>query len=70
MKNQNNERFIPSKRTALDGKVWWCVYDTKRNCYSTYICHSKYKTKKRCQEAINYSNPFIEKAEETRKKEK
>lgn len=49
-------RFIPEKRTAIDGKQWWCVYDTQRHCWSTYLCHGKYKTRKACQLAIDYAN--------------
>lgn len=49
-------RFIPEKRTAIDGKQWWCVYDTQRHCWSTYLCHGKYKTRKACQAAIDYAN--------------
>ena len=26
-------RFDPVKRTALDGKVWWCLYDRRKNEY-------------------------------------
>lgn len=26
-------RFEPVKRTALDGKVWWCLYDRRKNEY-------------------------------------
>lgn len=51
-----NNRFEPRKRTALDGKVWWCVYDNQNNCYSTYICYGKYKTKRKCIEAIDFWN--------------
>ena len=47
-----NNRFEPRKRTALDGKVWWCVYDTKENRWSTYLYHVKYRTKKDCIYAI------------------
>lgn len=43
------KRFEPTKRTALDGKRWWVVYDRKENKYSTYTCHGKYKTKWECQ---------------------
>ncbi len=45
-------RFIPEKRTAIDGKQWWCVYDTLRHCWSTYLCHGK----KACQLAIDCAN--------------
>lgn len=47
-----NNRFEPRKRTALDGKVWWCVYDAKENRWSTYLYHGKYRTKKDCIYAI------------------
>lgn len=26
-------RYVPSKRTALDGKVWWCLFDRLRGEY-------------------------------------
>lgn len=29
-------RFGPSKRTALDGKGWWCMYDYKDHAYVTW----------------------------------
>lgn len=28
-------RFGPSKRTALDGKTWWCLYDYRDHAYVT-----------------------------------
>ena len=35
-------RFGPSKRTALDGKVWWCLYDYKDHAYVTgYRCRTR-----------------------------
>lgn len=52
----NTPQFIPEKRTAVDGKQWWCVFDTQRNCWSTYTCHGKYRTRKACQIAIDYAN--------------
>ena len=51
-----DKRFIPKKRTALDGRVWWCVYDTVRGGWSTFCCHGKYKTRKHAQERIDYWN--------------
>ena len=38
-------RFIPKKRMALDGVVWWYAWDTLRNDWSTFLCHSKHKKK-------------------------
>ena len=46
--------FIPMKRTALDGKVWWCVWDSLNKKWSSYICFGKYKLKRDCQFAIDY----------------
>lgn len=43
-----NDRFVPRKRTALDSRVWWCIFDTLRGCWSTYLCHGHYRTKKEC----------------------
>lgn len=44
----------PRKRTALDGKTWWCVFDTKNMKWSTYTCFGRYKLKRDCQFAIDY----------------
>ena len=41
------------KRAALDGKIWWCVFDTENMKWSTLVCFGKYKTKKACQYAID-----------------
>lgn len=43
----------PRKRTALDGKTWWCVFDTDTMKWSTITMFGKYKTKSACQEFIN-----------------
>ena len=42
------------KRTAIDGKVWWCVFDTKNTEWSTLTCFGRYRLKKDCQFAIDY----------------
>lgn len=42
------------KRTAIDGKMWWCVYDLELNKYSTLLCFGKYRTKTQCDTAILY----------------
>ena len=47
-------RFVPMQRSAVDGKVWWVVYDNDEHKYSTYTCFGKYKTKKECQADIDY----------------
>lgn len=47
------ERFVPAKRRAIDGKVWWCVFDTERGQFSTYTCFGKYKRKKDCVYDVN-----------------
>lgn len=43
----------PRKRTALDGKNYWCVFDTNTMKLSPLTCFGKYRTKKDCQLAIN-----------------
>lgn len=48
--------FEARKRTALDGKTWWCVFDNKNMKWSTYTCFGKYKTKKSCQYDIDLYN--------------
>lgn len=52
---ENNDRFVPKKRTALDGKTYWCVYDTSKNNWSSYTCHGKYKTREDCQYDIDHT---------------
>ena len=49
-------RFIPSMRFAIDGKAYYCVYDTQEKKYSTLLFFGKYKTKKACKRAIDYYN--------------
>lgn len=56
---KTKSRFVPTQRTAIDGKTWWVVYDNKEKKYTTIIpIGGKYKTKKDCQYAID---SFIEK---------
>ena len=38
-------RFEPYKREALDGKIWWCVYDNKIH---KWVDGNRYKTRKEC----------------------
>lgn len=45
--------FEARKRIALDGNVWWCVFNTTTHKWSTDIRHGKYKTKKECEYVIN-----------------
>ena len=51
------ERFVPIKRTAIDGKVWWVVWDNKANNYSSFTCHRKYETKKTNNENRHIKHP-------------
>lgn len=48
------EKFVPRKRTALDGRIWWCVYDTEQREYSSLLCFGKYKLKREAQYAIDW----------------
>ena len=45
--------FEPRQRIALDGKVWWMVYNRYKQEFSTLTCFGEYKTKKDCQLAID-----------------
>ena len=47
--------YEPRKRTALDGKTWWCAFNVLTGKWSTLLCHGKYKTKRDCQYAIDKS---------------
>ena len=42
----------PRQRTAMDGKVWWCVFNTETCKWSTDVRHTYYKRKMDCQYAI------------------
>lgn len=44
--------LVPRKRTALDGKTWWCVFDTDDMKWSD-ILFGRYKLKRDCQFAID-----------------
>lgn len=46
----------PRKRTALDGKLWWCVFNADTMKWSTFVCFTKYKLKRDCQFAIDKYN--------------
>ena len=52
-------RFVPAKRRALDGIVWWCVWDNAEGKWPTYLCHGKYRTKAQCEMAISFGNSKI-----------
>lgn len=51
----------PRKRMALDGKIWWCVFDMNTMKWSTITLFTKYKTKMACQEAIDKWNETVDK---------
>ena len=42
-------RYSADKRTALNGKVWWCIFDHK---IGKYIAGNKYKTRAECMMMI------------------
>ena len=46
-------RFYPRKRIAIDGRLWWCVFDETTKDWSTYLCFTKYRRKKDAQYAIS-----------------
>ena len=47
-------RYVAAKRTALDGKVWWCIFDHKKNGYSVAGGCGRYKTRKDCEYGIEW----------------
>lgn len=53
MKAQVEIPYRAVKRTALDGKIWWVIWDNVHNCYSTRTDHGKYRTKKAAEWRIN-----------------
>ena len=51
----------PRKRTALDGRVWWCVFDADTRKWSTLLCFGRYRRRKDAQYAIDLAkNRFAE----------
>lgn len=64
IKGTDKIRFVPQKRTAIDGRNWWLVYDRENGEYSTWTCFGIYKSKHLCQLAIDYQlshNEYIQK---------
>ena len=53
------ERFEARKRTALDGLLWWCVWDKARHNWSTFLVHGKYRRKKDAEYAISTANKVL-----------
>lgn len=47
-------RYIPVKRTAVDGRVWWVVWDCKNHKYSTCVLFGRYERKKDCEFDIRF----------------
>ena len=45
----------PRKRKTIDGKIWWCVFDTETQEYNTILFY-RYKRKCECQFAIDLWN--------------
>lgn len=41
----NELLFEPRQRTALDGSTCWCIWDRRKNTWSTLLCHGKYNLK-------------------------
>ena len=42
-------RFVPAKRTALDGRVWWCIFDKKEQ---RYVPGTRARLRKQIESAI------------------
>ena len=42
-------RFVPAKRTALDGRVWWCIFDNKEQ---RYVPGTRARLRKQIESAI------------------
>lgn len=57
---KEKQRFEPRKRTGLDGKVWWEIWDKDRNEWSTMVRHLfRFRTRKSAQFHIEYSNGLV-----------
>lgn len=51
------KRFEPRKRTALDGRVWWCVFDLES---MKYVPAYRFSKKKDAQYFIEHKTAFCE----------
>lgn len=40
------------KRTAVDGSVWWCVFNLRTQDWSLDVRHGRYKSRLDCECAI------------------
>jgi hypothetical protein len=62
-------RFEPLKRTALDGKTWWCIFDHRKSIVNPvtpigWLGNGRWKTRKGCilhiwQEMVHGRLPFV-----------
>ena len=52
-------QFESRKRTALDGRTWWCIWDNEKRDWSSLTCFGKYKTKYGAEIAIKYYEEFL-----------
>ena len=47
-------RFTALKRTAMNGKEWWCVYDNEKDAWTDYFFISAMcKTRSACEKMIS-----------------
>lgn len=49
-------RFEPAKRTALDGKVWWCMLDHCKKVYVPWYYRFKTRRNALVQLAIDFKH--------------
>lgn len=57
---KEKQKFEPRKRTGLDGKVWWEIWDAWENRWSTLVMHMcRFKTKKAAQFHIDYVRKIL-----------
>lgn len=57
---RENPRFEPRKRTALDGRAWWEIWDKEMNGWSTMVRHLfRFRTRKSAQAHIDYSERLV-----------
>ena len=48
-------RFVASKRTALDGRTWWCIFDQKLR---KYLEGYKFRLRRECERHIEFDVTF------------
>lgn len=51
-KKEENSMYEARKRTAVDGSIWWCVFNLRTQDWSLDVRHGRYQSRLDCECAI------------------